>query len=102
MWPSYTFHFSASIPTSKHTKEFNIFSHNVFRDDQQSISALDNVKMTAKHISTKVFFKTTFRKDMFTATLVDLEYETSVYIFDFEMMILLKWYFCLHFSSLYD
>jgi len=28
---------------------------------------------------------------MFTLTLVDLEYETSVSIWEFEMMILLKW-----------
>jgi len=28
---------------------------------------------------------------MFTLTLVELEYETRVYILDFEMMILLKW-----------
>jgi len=28
---------------------------------------------------------------MFTLTLVDLEYETSIYIWEFEMMIFLKW-----------
>jgi len=28
---------------------------------------------------------------MYTLTLVDLEYETSVSIWDFEMMIVLKW-----------
>jgi len=28
---------------------------------------------------------------MFTFTLVDLEYETSVSIWEFEMMIVLKW-----------
>ena len=37
MWPSYTFHFSTRILTSKHTKAFNIFSHNICRDVQQSI-----------------------------------------------------------------
>jgi len=36
---------------------------------------------------------------MFTLTLVDLEYETSVSIWEFEIMIVQKWLFCLHFSS---
>jgi len=39
---------------------------------------------------------------MFTFTLVDLEYETSVSLWEFEMTIVLKWHFCLHFSSLHD
>jgi len=39
---------------------------------------------------------------MLTLTLVDIEYETSVSIWEFEMMIVLKWYFCLHFSWLHD
>jgi len=30
-------------------------------------------------------------KDMFTLTLVDLEYETSVSVWEFEMLIVLKW-----------
>jgi len=33
---------------------------------------------------------------------VDFEYETSISIWKFEMIIVLKRYFCLHFSSLYD
>jgi len=39
---------------------------------------------------------------MFTLTLVDLEYDTSFSIWEFEMMIVLKWYFCLHISWLHD
>jgi len=39
---------------------------------------------------------------MFTLTLGDLEYELSVSIWEFELMILLKWYFCFHFTSLHD
>jgi len=39
---------------------------------------------------------------MFTLTLVELEYETSDSIWEFEMMIVLKGYFCLHFNSLHD
>jgi len=38
---------------------------------------------------------------MFTLTLVDLEYETSVSIFEFEMIVI-KWYFTLHISWLHD
>jgi len=53
-------------------------------------SALDNVKMTCQHISTKVSLKITIRKGMFTMTFVDLEYETSISIWEFELMIVLK------------
>jgi len=34
--------------------------------------------------------------------LIELEYETSISIWDFEMIIVVKWYLCLHFSSLHD
>jgi len=39
---------------------------------------------------------------MFALTFVDIENETSTSIWDFEMMNVLKYYFCLHFSSLHD
>jgi len=39
---------------------------------------------------------------MYTLLLVELEYEISVCIWEFEILIVLKWYFCLHFSSLHD
>ena len=39
---------------------------------------------------------------MFKLSLVDLEYETSVSIWKFEMLIEMKWLFCLHFSMLHD
>jgi len=39
---------------------------------------------------------------MFTLTYVDLEYETSTSIEEFDLLIVLKWYFFLHFSSLHD
>jgi len=38
---------------------------------------------------------------MFTLTFIDLEYETSISFSKFELMIVLKWYFCLLFSSLH-
>jgi len=39
---------------------------------------------------------------MFTLTLVDLEYLTSVSILEFEMMMILKWWFNFYISSLHD
>jgi len=53
-------------------------------------SVLDNVKMTCQTHKYKDSFKITTRKNMFTLTLVDLEYKTSVAIWEFEMMIVLK------------
>jgi len=47
-------------------------------------------KCLANHISPKVSFKLSIRKNMFSLTLVDLEYKTSISIWDFEMMIVLK------------
>jgi len=35
-------------------------------------------------------------------TFFELIYESSVSIWEFEMMIVLKWYICLHFSWLND
>ena len=53
-------------------------------------SALDNFKMIAKYISTKVSFKLLLGKDMFTLKLFEVEYETSVSIWDFEILIAIK------------
>jgi len=39
---------------------------------------------------------------MFTLKLVDFEYETSVSIWEFEMIIVINSYFCLHFSLIHD
>jgi len=39
---------------------------------------------------------------MFTLTFVDLEYESSVSIWEFEMTIVIKWQYCLQFTSLND
>ena len=52
-------------------------------------SGLDNVKMTC--ITHKFPSKLLLGKDMFTFTLVELEYETKVSIWEFEMMIVIKW-----------
>ena len=43
-------------------------------------------KWLAKHISTKVPSKLLLGKDMFTLTYVNLEYETSICIWEFEMI----------------
>ena len=47
-------------------------------------------KFLAKHISTKVCFKITIRKTHVYMTYVDFEYETSISIWELEMMIVLK------------
>ena len=47
-------------------------------------------KLLAKHISTKVSKKLILGKDMFTLTFVDLENETSISIWEFEKMNVLK------------
>ena len=59
-------------------------------------------KWIAKHISSKVPFKIAIRKGIFTLTFVDLEYETSISISEFQLIIVLKLYFCLHYSSLHN
>ena len=50
-------------------------------------SGLDNVKMTC---ITQVSFKIKLGKDMFTLTFVELENETSISIWEFEKMNVLK------------
>ena len=47
-------------------------------------------KCLAKHIGTKVSFKITIRKRHVTLTFVDLENETSISIWEFEKMNVLK------------
>jgi len=53
-------------------------------------SALDNVKVTCKTISTKVSIRITIRKYTFPLIYVDLEYETIISIWEFELMIVLN------------
>ena len=57
-------------------------------------------KLLGKHICTIVSFKITIRKYMFTLTFVDLENETSISIWVFEKMNVLKKLFLL-FSTRY-
>ena len=53
-------------------------------------SDLDNVKMTCQtHKYYTLLKKLLLGKDMFTLTVVDLEYDTSVSIWEYEMMIVL-------------
>ena len=51
-------------------------------------SGLDNVKMTS--ITHKFPSKLLLGKDMFTLTFVDLENESSIYIWEFEKINVLK------------
>ena len=85
MWPSFTFHFSTWFLTSTHKKGFTIFFE-IYMTQCPTINfQLSKMsKRLAKHISTKVSFKITVRKRHFYITLVDLEYETSVSIWEFE------------------
>ena len=53
-------------------------------------SGLDNVKMPCQNISTKVSSKLLLGRDMFALTFVNLENETSISIWEFEMMNILK------------
>ena len=54
-------------------------------------SALDNVKMTFQNTYILKFPSTLLLgKDVFSLTIVDLEYETSVSICEFEMMVEIK------------
>jgi hypothetical protein len=63
LWPSYTFHFSTRILTSTHTKGFNIcFALYMTRCPTINIQLSIMSKWLARHISTKFFFKITFRK----------------------------------------
>ena len=47
-------------------------------------------KWLPKHISTKVSYNLLLGKEMFTMTLVDLECETSISVWEFEIMIVIK------------
>ena len=77
--------------------------HNLFRDIQHSLFRSRWCQNDLPNTYVLKFpSKLLLGKDMFTFTLVDLEYETSVSIWEFEMMIVLTWLFCLHFSSLHD
>ena len=63
-------------------KKINIFLHNISRDVQHSpFRSRKVVEFPSKLL---------LGKDMFTLTFVDLEKETSISIWDFEMMNVLK------------
>ena len=63
-------------------KKFNIFLHNICRDVQHSL-------FRSRYIL-KFPSKLLLGKDMFTLTVVDLENETSISIWEFEIMNVLK------------
>ena len=71
------FHFSTRILTSTQTKVFNIFSHIICRDVQQTNVQLSIMsKWLAKHLSTKVCFKTSTRK---THVYIDIDWPWILY-----------------------
>ena len=83
MLASYIFHLPTTILISKHTKNF-IFFRYIYMSRCPTINFQVSImsKWLPKHISTKVSFKITTLKDMFTLTFVDLEYDTSFSIWD--------------------
>ena len=83
------FTFLQRIQTSTYMKKFNIFLHNIYvAISNIHFSGLHNVKMTC--ITHKFPSKLLLGKDMFTLTFVDLENETSISIWEFEKMNVLK------------
>jgi uncharacterized membrane protein len=98
--PHTYFTFLQRILNSTHMKVFNIFCLIYVAMSNILLSGLDNVKIT--RITHKFPSKLLLGKDMFTLTFVDLENETSISIWEFDKMNVLKSYFCLLFSSLHD
>ena len=76
------------ILTSTHMKEFNIFFLIYVAISIIHFLGLDNVKMAC--ITHKFPSKLLLGKDMFTLTFFDLENETSISIWEFEKMNVLK------------
>ena len=91
--------FLQRILTSTQMKKFNIFLHNICREIQIHFSGLDNDKMTC--ITLKFTSILLLGKDIFTLIFVDLENDTSISMWEFERMNVLKYFFHL-FSSLHD
>ena len=80
--------FLQRILTSTHMKKFNIFFLLYVAISNIHFLGLDNVKMTC--ITHKIPSKLLLGKDMFTLTFVDPENETSISIWEFEKMNVLK------------
>ena len=86
--PHTYFTFLQRIVTSTHMKKFNIFFIIYFEMSNIHFSGLDNVKMTC--ITHKFTTKLLLGRDMLTLTFVDLEKETSISIWEFEKLNVLK------------
>ena len=69
---------------------FKFFFHNIYRDVQKTIFSSRQCPNDLPNNLLKIPSKLLLGKDMFTLTLVDLENETMVSIWEFEMMIVLK------------
>ena len=82
------FTFLERILTSIHMKKFKMFFIIYVAMSNILFSGLDNVKITC--ITYKFLSKLLLGKDMFTLTFVDLEKETSISIWEFEKMNVLK------------
>ena len=80
--------FLQRILTSTHMKNLIFFSIIYVAISNIHFLGLDNVKMTC--ITHKFPSKLLLGKDMFTLTFIDLENETSIYIWEIEKMNVLK------------
>ena len=82
------FTFLQRILTYTHMKKFNNFFILYVAISNIHFSGLDKVKMIC--ITHKFPSKLLLGKDFFTLTIVDLENETSIFIWEFEKMNVLK------------
>ena len=83
--------FLQTILTSTQMKKFNILLHNICRDVQHSFFRSRECQNYLPNTSVlKLPSKLLLGKDMFTLTFVDLENETSISIWEFKMMNVLK------------
>ena len=103
MWHLYTFHFSTINQTSTHTKGFNIFfAIYMLRCPTTEFQFSIISKWLVKNISTNVSFKIAIRKRL---SYIDFGWPwiwNQCFFLGIWIMIVLKWYFCLPFSSLHD
>ena len=78
------------ILTSTHMKNLIFFCIVYVAMSNIHFSVLDNVKITFQTHKYHSFLHITVRKNMIALTFVDLENETSISIYEFEMMNVLK------------
>jgi len=105
MWASYIFNFSTIMQTITKTKYFNTFFWKINVAMSNNLFQLAKVPKTntCKHISTKDSFKNKFRiRHVYIWHTITLNMKPVIPVGIFELMIVLKRYYCLYFWSLHD